>query len=185
MFNGELSTGETVISYDLNELHTIFKNAIQNKESNIYINLTLRKLAVFPEDNHNIRNSTILKHLYKELKNVDQQLESLNREITKVESLLSAIKLSNLYQYQSETYQRGLKLLQQSQIKVNRIRDGYLKILREYLLSFYLVDVEPTVFQVESDEIVSEAKYNLFKEDYYDLLQSMKEYRNLKLESLS
>lgn len=185
MFNGEFSTGETVISYDLNELHTIFKDAIQNKESNIYINLTLRKLAVFPEDNHNIRNSTILRHLHKELKNVDQRLESLNREIAKVESLLSAIKLSNLYQYQFETYQRGLKLLQQSQIKANKIRDGYLKILREYLLSFYLVDVEPTVFQVESNEIVSETKYNLIKEDYYDLLQSVKEYRELKLESLS
>ena len=148
--------------------------------------MTLRKLAFFPEDNHNIRNSTILKHLYKELKNVDQKLESLNKEIAKVESLLSAIKLSNLYQYQSEIYQRGLNLLQQSQIKANGIRDGYLKILSEYLLSFYLVDVEPTVFQqVESDEIASEAKYNLFKEDYYDLLQSMKEYRKLKLESLS
>ena len=185
LFKGEFSTGETVISYDLNELYTIFKTAIRTKKSTIYVNLTARNLTVFPEEDRKIHSFTILKHLYKELKNVEQDLEKLNKEIAKVESLLNAIKPSKLYQYQAETYQRGLNLLKQSQVKATGIRDEYLKFLREYTLSFYLEAVESIVFQAESKEIVWEAKYRLFKEDY-DLLQSMiEEYKKLRSESSS
>lgn len=92
---------------------------------------------------------------------------------------MSTIQTSNLYQYQAGTYQRGLNLLKQSQAKATGIRDEYLKILREYTLSFYLEDIESTVFQAESNEIAWEAKYRLFREDY-NLLQSMiEEYKKL------
>ena len=85
-----------------------------------------------------------------------------------------------MYQYQVETYQKGLNLLKQSHSKATGIRDEYLKFLRKYTLSFYLEDVEPTVFQTENKEIAWKAKYRLFKEDY-DLLQSMiSEYNKLK-----
>lgn len=179
LFKGEFSTGESVISYDLNELYTIFQKAVQTKESTISVNWTPRKLTVFTEDTYKIHNFNVLKNLYKEQKNVEQDLEKLNREIAKVESLLSAIETSNLYQYQAGIYQRGLGLLKQSQAKANGIRDEYLKILREYTLSFYLEDIESTVFQAESNEIAWETKYRLFREDY-DLLQSMiAEYKKL------
>lgn len=180
MYKGEFSTGETVISYDLNDLYTIFETALQTEEATIYINLLERKLTVYSEDSHKTNEFNRLKHLYGELKNVEHDLEKLNKEIAKVESLLNTIQTSELYQYQVKTYQRGLNLLKQSQVKATVVRDKYLKFLREYTLSFYLEDVESTVFQVENKEIAWEAKYRLFKEDY-DLLQSMiEEYNKLK-----
>lgn len=62
---GEFSAGKTIISYDLNELHTIFQTALQTKQSTIYVHFGAMKLTVFPEDSHKIHNFTILKNLYK------------------------------------------------------------------------------------------------------------------------
>lgn len=65
------------------------------------------------------------------------------------------------------------------------VRDKYLKFLREYTLSFYLEDVESTVFQVENKDIAWEAKYRLFKEDYDSLQSMIEEYNKLKPRSWS
>ena len=177
---GNFSSGYTRISYNLDKLFEIFQDSLQGENSVICVNLISRTLKIYFQKSSRLSEVSNIKQVHKDLTTIEPDIEALNKELAKVESLIKTIQSSELYQYQVSTYQRGLKLLKISLSKATKVRDGYLQFLKERTLGFYIEDIEPSVFQGKNKEIEWEKRYKAHKEDY-DLLKSMiEEYKNLK-----
>jgi len=178
---GNFKMGKTHITYDLQELYIIFKQAVEEKiEPIIYINLRERRLRVYSDKNPKIGDIRYLKSLHNEFTNLDIDIQKLDKEIEKVESLIKAVQGSELYNYQINTYQKGLNLLMDSKSKAIIIKSKYFQFLRDRILSFYLDDVGFNMFNFEDKETNWEIKYKSFTEDYDLLKTMMEEYNKLK-----
>lgn len=179
--NSEFSIGDTNITYDLEQLYTIFKTTIQGKgKASISINFFPRKIRIYQDNNPRIAELRYLKALHKEFMDINLNIKNLDNEIRKIESLIKTIQESDLYKYQVNTYQKCLNLLISSKSKATEIKEEYFHFLRERTLNFYLEDIEPSLFKIEDKQINWEVKYKSFEEDYNLLKNMMEEYKQLK-----
>ena len=115
--NGEFSTGDTKISYSVDELYSIFKKAVRDNKATISINLIPRILLILPITDPKLEVLDKLKILNKESKEIANEIKNINFELGKIESLIKTVQKSELYNYQVATYEKGLLLLKNSQSK--------------------------------------------------------------------
>lgn len=177
---GEFSMGDTNISYNLKELFDIFIQAIKGEDSIICINFSSRKVFVYSSENYRVAEFRHLISLYKEFMNIDSDIQNLNNEIKKVESLAQVIQNSDAHQHQLVIYRKGLRILEESRLKAIGIREEYFQFLKERTLNLYVDDLEPDMFKVENQKINWEVKHQHFKEDYDFFKTMIQEYNKLK-----
>lgn len=178
--NGQFNMGESNIAYGLNELYGIFKKALNHGNEKISINWRTRDLFIYSEEHPRVSEAKYLKLLFSEYQSVSTIVDDLNKEIYQTKKLIETIKDSELYDYQADTYQKGLKILHDSKSRAVEVKEEYSRFLKERTLSFYLEDVEPTVFKLKNSRLNWEEQYQYFNEDFQDLKDMIGEYKQLK-----
>lgn len=176
--NGFTVTKNTTI-YDCSQLFQIFLQAIEHHEAQILINYIPRKLLIYDDNSCKISDMKYLQTSYDKYIKIDNDLKKLDSEITKLELLIKVLERSRLDQYHNkiDIYQRHVHLLKDTSLKGTDIKNKSFQFMQECVLSIYLQDIEPHLFNVKNEKVSWDDNYESLEKEY-DLFQSMMDQCN-------
>ena len=184
LVDGEFKESRKTIAYDLEELYLIFWDNQQGVKTKIYVDWGENALILLDDNSPKINDLKTIKNIQEELNQVQKDQKTVSAELSKTESLIKTLETSEIYKSKVPLYKRAMELLSQSEAKATFVVEEYTKFLKDYVLDFYLNDIEPSFLKGQTQELSWIGKYKHFKEDY-EMLQSMiQEYDKLKQGSI-
>lgn len=180
LIDGEFNQSQKTITYDLKELYEIFWDTFQGKTPIMYVSMGQNNLILLNESDFRVEQLKSLRKISDELEQVKKDSSNLKEEISKTKALIQTLEISDIYKDKVNLYQKGLKLLEKSKMKADFVIQEYQKFLKEYILNFYIADLEPELFKVQDKSINWMGRYEIFKDDYLMLKTMMQEYEKLK-----
>jgi lipopolysaccharide export LptBFGC system permease protein LptF len=184
LVDGEFKEGRKTITYDLEELYLIFWDNQRGVTTKIYVEWGENALILLDDNSPKTDDLKTMKNIQEELNQVRKDQKTVNAELSKTESLIKTLETSEIYKSKVPMYKRAMELLSQSEAKATFVIEEYTKFLKDYVLDFYLNDIEPSFLKGQTQELSWIGKYKHFKEDY-EMLQSMiQEYDKLKQGSI-
>lgn len=180
LINGEFREDYKTINYDLEELYLIFWDNIKGVKTKMYVSWGENALVIVDENSKKIDELYRIRQIKEEIDQVKKDRESVDKELSKIESLIKTLETSDLYKSKVDIYKRATTMLQESKEKAIFVVEEYTKFLKDYVLEFYLTDIEPSFLQGKTNELEWTERYKVFQDDYMMLKSMIQEYDKLK-----
>lgn len=160
------------ISEELLKMFNYFVEAVEENQAETMINFIPRKLLIYK--NYQLTDINYLHNVYQEYIRINNDLEKIASELSKIQTFMKMVEKSesDKYQEQMDIYQRKLNLLSYANLKAIDLRNKYFQSIQECILSIYLKDIQPDLFNVQKEQLFWHENYQSLRKDY-DSFQSI------------